>query len=549
MIDEVSHHLKVTTSSTFLLIIITYLFFEYISRFINFTFNQFYFDYFMKTKLQNSLTRKFMDKLARLDFAHLEDGNVRNLIAKIENTYGYRLPDILHTINALLYNFTALVLSMIIALRFSPIYFIVLGLVSAPVYYLRTKYGNMAFMSYSANAFNTNYLWYLRSIFTNFQTLSEMKIYNLRGYFLEKTKKLQDKILADYQKPFTVYTILSTISSILIPVAIFYALTNFISDIEKGVYSLGDFTFFLNTLFTFSGQISSILINIGSIFENTLFLNDYFKLLSIKNSVYSSSSSYTFPDLKPRKIVFENVSFSYQGSDNLCLNGINLTIESGQNVAIVGHNGAGKSTFIKLLFKFYNPTEGRILVDGIDLKKISTDNWYQHLGVILQDYARYFLTLRENVFFGNITHPSDEEIRKSLEKAQAEEIMGAMPKGFDQFLGRWFEGGIELSGGQWQKVAIARAIFRDAPILIMDEPTSNIDADSEQKIFTNLQETYKNKSLVFISHRFSTVRTADKIFVFEKGQVSEQGNHKELMKKNGFYAHIFRMQRKGYEEV
>ncbi len=547
MIDNVAHYTSLTASSNLVIIVITYLFFEYLSRFVNFTFNQYYFDFFIRAKLQNALTRRFMEKLASLDFAHLEDGDVRNLIAKVENTYGFRLPEILHTLNAIVYNVAALVFSLLIAFHFNPVYFFILALVSAPVYYLRAKYGNIAWSSYSTNANNMNYLWYLRSVFTNYQTLSEMKIYGLRSHFLEKTKKIQDKVLSDYQKPIAVYTVLSTASFVLVPVAIYFGISKFMTGIASGIYTLGDFTFFLNALFTFSGQISSILINFGSLSENSLFLNDYFKLMDITNFVTVSTNPHLFSQITPRKIVFENVSFAYPGNSHLSLKNVNLEIERGQDTAIVGHNGAGKSTLIKLLLRFYDPTHGRILVDGVDLRTIEIEQWYKHVGVLFQDFARYFLSLEENIRFGNIENAEQRHVDEALAKSQGQDLLSFMPNGYQQVLGRWFEEGVEISGGQWQKVAIARAIYRAAPILIMDEPTSAIDADAEAEIFKNLKSIYTSKNLLFISHRFSTVRMANKIYVLEKGEVSEAGSHEELLARKGLYHKFFHLQKRGYE--
>ncbi len=548
MIDQVAAEITMGGLSSVLFIIVsTFLFFEYLSRFVNFTFNQYYFDYLIRAKLQNALTRRFMNKLAELDFGLLERGDVRNLIAKVEGSYSYRLPEILKTLNAIVYNLAALLFSMLIALRLNPGYFVILALVSAPIYYLRSKYGNAAWSQYSKNASETNYIWYLRSLFTNFQTLAEMKIYGLRQYFIDRASSFQKKVLSDYQRPIRTYTLLSSLSFILIPLAIFFAVLNFIGAVRTERYSIGDFTFFLNTLFTFSGQISSVLLNFGLVTENSLFLHDYFKLQDIHNQIAAPRPAVRLEGLRPREIVFENVSFSYQGSRNLSLKNVNVVIEKGRNVAIVGHNGAGKSTFIKLLLRFYDPTEGRILIDGKDLRRIDLREWYAHIGILFQDFARYFTTLRENIRFGNLHRPPNGGISEALHKSEGEDLLEFLPNKYDQILGRWFEHGVELSGGQWQKVAIARAIYRNAPILIMDEPTSAIDAEAEHAIFNNLDSLYRDKSLLFISHRFSTVRKADRIFVFEKGQVVEKGSHLELLRQNRLYAHIFRLQSRGYE--
>ncbi len=547
MIDSVTN-LQIDGSSEILFaVVISYLFFEYVSRFVNFTFNQYFLDYFIRTKLQNILTRRFMEKIGRMDFAHLENGDVRNLIAKVENTYAFRIPEVLNKINAVVYNVAALFFSFLIALQFDILYFLILGLISVPVYYLRAKYGNIAFSSFSSNAPKSNYLWYIKSMFTDFRNLSEMKIYGLRGHFVHKAKVLQDQIVKDYEKPMIRYSILSTASFILVPVAIFFALNRFIGGIVNDTYSIGDFTFFLNTLFTFSGQISSLLINFGSIMENNYYVTDYYRLLSIQNSITVPHPPYLFSQIEPRQIRFENVSFSYPGSENLSLHNVSFTIEKGENVALVGHNGAGKSSLIKLLFRFYDPKEGRILVDGQDLRTIDIDHWYAHLGVLFQDFARYYLSLRENIQFGNITLDSEDQMEYSLQLAQGAELLNSLPRGYKQFIGRWFEGGVEVSGGQWQKIAIARAIYRNAPILIMDEPTSAIDADAEKEIFENLERLYREKSLIFISHRFSTVRTADKIIVLEKGRLVEEGTHDQLICQNGLYHQFYSLQQEGYQ--
>lgn len=547
MIDQVVKSSSLGFGSSLFMVGVTYLFFEYLSRFVNFTFNQYYFDFFIKAKLQNALTRKFMDKIADLDFAHLENGSVRNLIAKVENTYGFRLPEILHIMNAVVYNVAALVFSLFIAMKFNISYFVILALVSVPVYYLRAKYGNIAWSSYSTNAANMNYLWYLRSLFTNYQTLSEMKIYGLRAHFLEKTKEIQKKVLSDYQKPIMKYTILSTASFILVPVAIFFSISHFLGSFKTMMYTVGDFTFFLNTLFTFSGQISSLLINAGSISENSLYLDDFFELMDIENVLKNKAAPCMLNRVKPRTIEFKNVTFLYPGASRPSLDNINLKIEAGKSAAIVGHNGAGKSTLIKLLFRFYDPTGGRILVDGTDLRSIELNEWYRHIGVLFQDFAKYHLTLRENIQFGRLENTASDGIEDALEHSEGDDLLKALPNGYNQILGRWFEGGLELSGGQWQKVAIARAIYRDAPFLIMDEPTSAIDADSERAIFQNINNLYRNKNIIFISHRFSTVRNADRIYVLDKGRLAEEGSHRSLVAKRGLYAKYFELQKKGYE--
>jgi ATP-binding cassette subfamily B protein len=372
-------------------------------------------------------------------------------------------------------------------------------------------------------------------------------MYGLQNYFINQTKAIQDELLTEYRRPILHYSLIASIEYILTPLAGVFIINNFLSELINHHQSIGSFTLFVSILFGFAGNLTSILSNLSSIYENNLYANDYFKLLGTKNTIVSPSNAFVFSDVKPREIVFDHVSFTYPDNSYKSLDTISFTIHQGEDLAIVGHNGAGKTTLIKLLLRFYDPTEGRILVDGKDLRDINITSWYQQLGTLFQDFARYDLSLQENITIGNFAKGDKELLQTALKDADGEDILKEMKKGWDQRLGKWMEDGQELSVGQWQKVAIARALFRNAPILIMDEPTANIDAQAEAEIFENLKKVYKNKSLIFISHRFSTVRMADRIVVIDKGQLVEQGSHQELLKKKGLYAKYFNLQKKGYE--
>jgi len=546
MIDQVFKSLVNKETSFVFLVVGSYLISEYFSRFFTNTLNSQYFEYILRSKFQNVLTRRFMEKLAHLDFSNLENGEIRNLIAKVEDTYSWRLFENLRVINFMIYSLASLVLAFFVALKFNPLYLIALFILSTPLYYFRAKYGNINWSIYTQNSKKINYLWYMRYLFTNFNTLSEIKIYNLKKFFLDKTEQIQNEVVDQYKKPILKYIFWSTLASFFIPALIYFFLQNFINDIISQKFSLGDFTFFLNAMFTFTGQTSSLLVSLGGIVENNLYVDDYFKLLNIKNKIVNNNRAKRLKLVIPREIKFDNVSFTYPGSKKSALKNINLTIKTGQDIAIVGPNGAGKTTFIKLLFRFYDPSEGKILIDGVDLKNINIEDWYRHLGVLFQDFAKYYLTVKENVEFGDVNKFKKINVNEALANAQANDLL-KLPKKINQILGRWFEDGEEISVGQWQKLAIARALYRNAPILVLDEPTSNIDAQAEFKIFNNLKKTYLKKTLIFISHRFSTVRIADYIYVLEKGRINEQGKHQDLVKRNGVYARYFNIQKQGYE--
>jgi ATP-binding cassette subfamily B protein len=246
-------------------------------------------------------------------------------------------------------------------------------------------------------------------------------------------------------------------------------------------------------------------------------------------------------------IEFRGVGFQYPESGEWALRDVNLSIRAGEKIALVGPNGAGKTTLIKLLSRLYDPTEGAISIDGIDIREIDPSELRQRIGVIFQDFVRYHLPARENIGFGQIEKSDGmERIIESARKSGAHAIIENLPDGYETMLGRWFHGGHELSLGQWQKIALARAFMRDAEILVLDEPTASLDAETEYEIFRNFQELTDGKMAILISHRFSTVRMADRIVVIQGGRIAEIGSHDQLLRKEGIYAHLFGLQAEGY---
>jgi len=250
----------------------------------------------------------------------------------------------------------------------------------------------------------------------------------------------------------------------------------------------------------------------------------------------------------PPLIEFKNISFRYPNTKRYILKNFNLSIRTGEKIAFVGENGAGKTTLIKLLLRFYDVTDGEIVVNGINIKHLNLEKWYALIGVLFQEFIKYQFTFKENVYFGNKKEVNNLDLLKeAIKKSGADEFVKDLPSKYDQTVGKMFKEGVDLSGGQWQKLALARTFFKNAPILILDEPTSAIDAKAEYEIFQRVQELQKDKTVIIISHRFSTVRNADRILVLDGGRIIEEGNHEILMKKKGLYAELFNIQAQGYK--
>jgi ATP-binding cassette subfamily B protein len=311
--------------------------------------------------------------------------------------------------------------------------------------------------------------------------------------------------------------------------------------------SLGDMTLYLSIFRQGQSTFQSILSGIGNIYENNLFMAHYFEFLELKPQMQVIAPPKPLPDSLIRGIEFRDVGFRYPESEEWVLRNIDLKIVPGEKVALVGHNGAGKTTLVKLLSRLYDPTEGAILIDGIDAREIDPLALRRKIGVIFQDFVRYHLPVSENIGFGQIDAAQRmDKIVEAARKSGADAIIEELPEGYQTMLGRWFHGGHELSLGQWQRIALARAFMRDAEILVLDEPTASLDAQTEYEIFQHFKELTDGKMAVLISHRFSTVRMADRIVVIQEGSIAEIGSHEELLRREGIYARLFSMQAEGY---
>jgi ATP-binding cassette subfamily B protein len=314
-----------------------------------------------------------------------------------------------------------------------------------------------------------------------------------------------------------------------------------------GRYDIGQFTFLTTAIQQASSNLQQVFSTASGIADQALFLTDLLAFFGMKPTVDANPGGRRIPEHIERGFEFRNVSFMYPGTTRRVLKDFNMVLRPGERIALIGENGQGKTTVVKLITRLYDPTEGQILLDGVDLREYSLEDLHRNIGVIFQDFVRFEMTARENIGIGRVERLNNqEELELAAHKSLADTVVAKLSDGYDQMLGRRFEGGVELSGGEWQKIALARAYLRDAQLLILDEPTAALDAKSELEVFERFAELTLGKMALLISHRFSTVRMADRIVVLEGGRLIEEGNHQQLMAAGGVYAGMFEMQAASY---
>jgi ATP-binding cassette, subfamily B, bacterial len=314
-----------------------------------------------------------------------------------------------------------------------------------------------------------------------------------------------------------------------------------------GALSIGTLTFLSGAIMQASSNIQQIFSTVSSIADQALFLTDLLAFFEMQPTIRSKPNALSAPRPIVRGFEFRNVSFSYPGSPRLILNGLNFHLRPAERVALIGENGQGKTTIVKLITRLYDPTEGQVLLDGVDLREYSLEDLYREIGVIFQDFMRYEMKASDNIAVGKVDEIGNLDLLKiAAHKSLADQVIRKLPRHYDQMLGRRFDGGVDLSGGEWQKVALARAYLREAQLLILDEPTAALDARSEFEVFQRFAELTTGKMALFISHRFSTVRMADRIVVLENGNIAEEGTHDQLASRGGRYAEMFELQASSY---
>ena len=508
-----------------------------------------YIDQIYRFKTENYLTYKFTEKLSSLDIAHFDNPDTQSLIQKAKESYNWRITNFIGS-SGLFGTFTSLVTflgAFLVLLQFGQWIPVLLTLAVIPRFVLRNRLTKVQWSVFNQNIPESKELNYLKGELEDHASLKEIRIFQAAPVLLKKLEKLQFFIFETIKKPLQKFTSYSFIPMVIEMAVLFSMAYLKLGPTVAGALTIGSFAFYISSLERIFNSSQRFISGLGRLYEHGLYVGYYFDVLALPRLVKEKEPGYVFDEINPPEIEFQNVSFSYPDGPKILKN-ISFKLEKGKHLAIVGPNGAGKTTLIKLLLRFYDPTDGQILVNNHDLRDLKLNNWYKFISILFQDFTKFWLTVKENILLGNTKLIDEKKMRRAAQKSGAAEFIENLPNKYNQRLGRRFEESTDLSIGEWQKLALARAFYEEAPVLILDEPTSAIDAEAEEQIFENLYKVYENKSLILISHRFSTVRNADKIIVLKEGKIIEEGNHESLMKKNGVYATMFRKQAKGYIE-